>query len=54
MYEVTKDFNGYKVGDTYSFKEGIAKDLIREGYIKTQPQEIKAEKIKTKERKFTK
>lgn len=54
MYEVIKDFNGYKVGDTDSFKNSIAKDLIREGYIKTQTQEIKSEKIKTKERKFTK
>jgi hypothetical protein len=54
MYEVTKEFNGYKVGDTCSFKESIAKDLIREGYIKTQTQEIKSEKIKTKERKFSK
>jgi len=54
MYEVTKEFNEYKVGDNYPFKEGIAKDLIREGYIKTQTQEIKSEKIKTKERKFSK
>lgn len=54
MYEVTKEFNGYKVGDIDSFKDGIAKDLIREGYIKTQTQEIKAEKVITKERKFKK
>jgi hypothetical protein len=54
MYEVTKEFNEYKVGDGVSFKDSIAKDLIKEGYIKTQTQDIKAEKVITKERKFKK
>lgn len=54
MYEVTKEFNGLEIGATVFFKDSIAKDLIREGYIKTQTQEIKAEKVITKERKFKK
>lgn len=47
MFEVTKEFNGYKVGDKIKVKSYIATDLINEGYIK-------AEKVITKERKLTK
>jgi hypothetical protein len=47
MFEVTKEFNGHKVGDKVNFKSYIANDLIKEGYIK-------AEKVVTKERKLTK
>ena len=48
MFEVTKEFNGHKVGDKVNFKYHIAIDLIASGYI------IQAEKVVTKERKLTK
>lgn len=47
MFEVTKEFNGYKVGDKIKVKPYTAKDLLKEGYIKD-------EKVITKERKLTK
>lgn len=54
MYEVLIEFNEYKVSDTVALKENVAKRLIAEGYIKPQTKDIKAEEVKTKERKFKK
>lgn len=54
MYEVTKEFNGLGIGEVIGLKDSIAKDLIKEGYIKAHTKEIKPEKVKTKERKFEK
>jgi hypothetical protein len=48
MFEVKKEFNGYKVGDKVNLKVYTAHDLIKDGYI------IQAEKVVTKERKLTK
>lgn len=54
MYEVIKEFNELEVGQVIGLKDSIAKDLIKEGYIKPHTKEIKAEEVKTKERKFKK
>jgi soluble cytochrome b562 len=52
MYEVTKEFGDYIIGDKLNVsRPDLARDLVNEGYVK----EIeKAEKVITKERKLRK
>lgn len=55
MYEVIESFGHYEVGKLLNISdEEQALQLIKEGYIKPQTKDIKAEEVKTKERKFKK